>query len=65
MPVICKTRSVSVQTISRAKVKQEVIDLKDELQTVKRGKSENPSKNEFMSNQWDQASPAEKLGINV
>ena len=44
-------------------VKQEVIDLKDELQTVKEENLRIRQENEFMSNQWDKASPAEKLGI--
>lgn len=44
-------------------VKQEVIDLKDELQTVKEENLRIRQENEFMNNQWDKASPAEKLGI--
>lgn len=44
-------------------VKQEVIDLKDELQTVKKENLRIRQENEFMNNQWDKASPAEKLGI--
>ncbi len=44
-------------------VKQEVIDLKDELQTVKEEKSENPSREWIYEQSMDKASPAEKLGI--
>ena len=44
-------------------VKQEVIDLKDELETVKEENLRIRQENEFMNNQWDKASPAEKLGI--
>jgi hypothetical protein len=43
--------------------KQEVIDLKDELEAVKEENLRIRQENEFMSNQWDNASPAEKLGI--
>lgn len=44
-------------------VKQEVIDLKDELEAVKEENLRIRQENEFMNNQWDKASPAEKLGI--
>lgn len=43
--------------------RQEVIDLKDELEAVKEENLRIRQENEFMSNQWDNASPAEKLGI--
>lgn len=43
--------------------RQEVIDLKDELQTVKEENLRIRQENEFMNNQWDKATPAEKLGI--
>ena len=44
-------------------VKQEVVDLKDELEAVKEENLRIRQENEFMNNQWDKASPAEKLGI--
>lgn len=44
-------------------VKQEVIDLKDELEAVKEENLRIRQENEFMNNQWDKATPAEKLGI--
>lgn len=44
-------------------VKQEVIDLKDELEAVKEENLRIRQENEFMNAQWDNASPAEKLGI--
>ena len=44
-------------------VKQEVLDLKDELEAVKEENLRIRQENEFMSNQWDKASTAEKLGI--
>lgn len=43
--------------------RQEVIDLKDELKEIKKENQRIRQENEFMSNQWDKASPAEKLGI--
>lgn len=43
--------------------RQEVVDLKDELQTIKEENLRIRQENEFMNNQWDKATPAEKLGI--
>ncbi len=57
--MICKTRAYQSKQLTE-QVKQEVSDLKDELQAVRRKNLRIRQENEFMSNQWDKKlAPAE------